>query len=425
MAGAARAVTPARVAFALAAALSACVATNASRDPPAPPPASSSPTPPSAPPAPPLVADAGTDAPVTAPVGVFRMRAKLVAAPGLTCLAGFQDLAALPSGGAWVAGHCGTRVRLDADGKVEDFSEPWQLTSVPVPGYGATIRCPETASFWGIWARSDHEAFAVSDGRCGTDPNLLWGRPLDRFDGTRWRLTKALPPAGPHEGIPEQLAGTTRELYTLVTGDEWHGPPQCALLRYARGSWGKPELTCPPPRTPRDRVMVLKSLAVAADGAVWVAGQIWHDGKATAGMLWSRDAGAKKWTETRVDDLELQSVSVGAGGSVWAAGTGLWRREAAGFVRVAPAGEPIASLWAESSTRAWLVRSGPQVFDGGRVLPVAIDPTQDSVTRIRGSGEHVWAISRGEVWRLERGSARGDVSRILVTRPIGSDYPEQ
>lgn len=352
------------------------------------------------------------------------MRVTVVAGSDLTCDPSFWDFDVLPSGTAWFAGGCGARLRADPRGKVDDFRAPWK--SVRFNAYGNVFAsCPGTATFWGIWARSETEAYVVGDTRCGTDPNSIWYRPLEKFDGARWQSTNVAFGAGPHEGIPWELSGNAHELYTLVEGDDWHGPPECGLYRFSKGKWGKAELSCPRPKQPTDRVMLLTSVDVTADGSLWVAGRVLANGQPQSGMVWSRRKAEAAWTETAVDDLALHSVSVAADGSVWAAGRSLWRRNDSSFERVTKAEQAVDAFWPESSKRVFLVRGGkPFVFIEGRELPIPIEASDDSLQRIHGSGKHVWAASRSQAWYLAAADATGAVATLTVNEPTSADYPK-
>lgn len=372
---------------------------------------------------PPVVASALPDAGVSH--GRFRLRMSLAAGPDLTCFPSVHDFDVLPNGQAWFAGSCGIRVRLDAAGKFDDFRVPWKL--VKFNAYGNVwAECPGTASFWGIWARSENEAFVVGDTRCGTDPNGIWYRPLEKFDGKNWSTTKVSFGKDPHDGIPWELAGNDTELYTLVEGDDWHGPPGCAVHRFGAGAWDKPELACPYPKKAEDRVMMLKNLAVAPDGTRWVVGVVYLDQKPKTGMVWTRGKGDKAWTEMEVDDLALLGVSVAVDGSVWLGGNSLWRKKGASFERLTTTTPQVGALFAQSSTRVWLARDGkPFVWIDGKELPVAIDAADDAIQRIDGAGEHVWASSPMQVWRLEKDTAAIPAVKLEITEPRTEHYPPE
>lgn len=314
-------------------------------------------------------------------------------------MAMLHELDVAPNGDAWVVGGCGLRFRVDANGKVDDFRVPPETTKFVFAGQKS--ECQGTAAFWGVYARSEHEAFVVGDTRCGLDPNTIWYRPLEKFDGKKWNATKVSFGKGAHEGLPWELEGNETVLYTLVEGDDWHGPPECAVHAFAKGAWGKAELECPLPKGPEDRVMVLKDLEVTADGTLWVAGQVLMHGQPTSGMLWKRVKGEKSWTEIPVDDIALSAVSVGTDGAVFAAGKSLWKLTGEKLERVSEGKEEIASLWVESGSRVWLVREGaPFVYLSDKEQLVELDAPRESLDRVHGSGKHVWAMSRSGVWQL-------------------------
>jgi hypothetical protein len=321
----------------------------------------------------------------------------------------------LPDGQAWFVGSCGLRFRVDASGKVDDFRAPSETTKFVFAGTPGT--CTGTAAFWGVFSRSAGEAYVVGDTRCGLDPNTIWYRPLEKFDGTKWRATKVAFGQGAHDGLPFELAGNDELLYTLVEGDDWHGPPECAVHRLVNGAWGKAALACPMPKGPTDRVMVLKNLDVTKEGTLWVAGTVFMNGKPTSGMVWTRAKGDKAWTEIRVDDTELSNVSASADGGVFVAGRSLWKLAAGKFELVSTGKDEIASLWAESRERVWLVRNSvPLVWSAGSERAVGVDPP-DSVSKIHGSGAHVWAMSMHQVWQLRADDARTTPTVLTITEP--------
>jgi hypothetical protein len=398
--------------------LFACVACSGRREatkleppPPSPVPAASTTVEPAA--------DAGAGADGGAPfanVGRFSPRASLAVGERVVCMAMLQELAVAPNGQAWVVGACGIRFRIDESGKVDDFRAPAEDTRFLFAGQKG--ECKSTASFWGVYARSDHEVWVVGDKRCGMDPNTIWYRPLDTFDGKKWSATKVSFGKGAHDGLPWELKGNDQVLYTLVEGDDWHGPPECAVHPFVNGAWGKAELECPQPKGPDDRVMELRDLEVTADGTLWVAGQVLLHGKPTSGMLWKRAKGEKTWTEIAIDDLVPLDVSVGSDGSVFAAGKSLWRRTGETFVRVSEGTTGIASLWVESAERVWLIREGsPFVYVAGKEQPVEVDSPVDSFDRVRGSGQHVWAISRSGVWQLRTGDEKTTPFSVKIDTP--------
>lgn len=381
------------------------------------------PAPPSSPPtvAPPVASatsenDAGTsDGGVLSDVGRFRPRVAIQLGAGVSCMAMLEALGVLPDGQAWFVGSCGLRFRVDATGKVDDSRAPSETTKFLFAGTPGT--CSGTAAFWGVFARSEREAYVVGDTRCGLDPNTIWYRPIETFDGKKFQKTKVSFGQGPHDGIPWELSGNGELLYTLVEGDDWHGPPECAVHRFVKGAWGKAELECPMPKGPNDRVMVLKNLDVTHEGTLWVAGAVLMDGKPTSGMVWTRAKGEKAWTEIAVDDTELSNVSASADGGVFVAGRSLWKLGAGKFELISDGKDEVGSLWAQSRERIWLVRNGvPLVWSAGSERRVAVDPP-DSVAKIHGSGAHVWAISMNQVWQLRQDDAATTPTVLTISEP--------
>jgi hypothetical protein len=372
--------------------------------------------------------DAGQPAPAPAPevegLGRFRLRIAISASPELVCLPGFTDADVLENGQVWLSGTCGIRVRVDAAGKLEDFRAPW--TTVKYIAH-ANVRgaCPATAAFWGLLARSESEVFVVGDTRCETDG--LWYRPLEKFDGKRWISTQTRFDKDPLGTFPSKLAGDERELYTLVEGDPWTGPPACSVHRLGKNGWSKAELSCPMPMRPQDRVLLLKGLDVARDGTLWVAGAVVRE-QVQSGMVWSRRKPRAAWTEISVEDPELHSVSVADDGSVWLAGNSLWRLDDSAFVRLTASGnQPIASVWAQNQSEAWITTTnGPRWFSGGRDVAVPIDPAEGPFDgRIDGAGKHIWVVSNLYAWRLERGDAPPAVHTLSITEPNRGHNPPE
>jgi hypothetical protein len=326
------------------------------------------------------------------------------------------ELDVLPNGDAWFVGGCGLRFRATANGKVDDFRAPPVGKKFSIAGQVGS--CTSTAAFWGVYARSPTEAYVVGDTRCGLDPNTIWYRPLETFDGKSWSTTRVAFGKGAHDGLPWELEGTEQMLYTLVEGDDWHGPPECGVFRFANGAWGKAELECPHPKKPDDRVMVLRDLEVDPSGNVWVAGHVALHGKPASGMLWLREHGKKQWNELPVDDVKLASVGVGADGSVFAGGKSLWQRRASAWERVSTDSDEIGSLWVQSAERVWLARgSRARVFSGGAEHDVEIVAPGEGIDRVHGAGEHVWAMSRSAAWKLDRDADSAKPVRVTIDSP--------
>lgn len=348
-------------------------------------------------------------------VGRFRPRVLLEVGDRVSCMAMLEELDVLPNGQAWVVGGCGIRFRVDSAG-VDDFRAPPKPFQFQVAGQ--TGNCVTTSAFWGVYARSDHEAYVVGDFRCGMDPNTIWYLPLEKFDGKKWASTKVPFGNGVHDGLPWELEGNDRLLYTLVEGDDWHGPPECALHPFSKGRWSKAELVCPMPKGPDDRVMVLRDLEVTADGTLWVAGSVLMHGQPTSGMLWKKSQADKAWTEIPIDDVALAGVSVGSDGAVFAVGKSLWKVTAGKAERASEGKAEVSSLWVQSAERVWLVRNGaPVVYMDGVERPVEIEASAESLERIHGSGEHVWAISQSRVWQLQNGGASAVPVSLRVDTP--------
>jgi hypothetical protein len=350
-------------------------------------------------------------------VGRFSVRVVVEPTDFSYCAGAIRGVDVLPSGTAWFVGGCGLRFRVDPEGHVNDFRAPLQTKSFNFGGVRGS--CEVTGFFTGVFARSAREVYVVGDIRGGQDPNAIWYRPMELFNGEKWSSTKVAFGKGAHEGFPWSLAGNGELLYTLVEGDDWHGPPECAVHRFNKGSWGKAELVCSQPKAPNDRVMKLKSIDVARDGTLWVVGTVLMNDNPTSGMVWTRPPEHTEWTEIPIDDVELSSVSVSANGAVYAAGSSVWKFEAGKFARVSGSEEAfVDSLWAESSERVWFIRRGkPFLLTGGIEVAVALDSEEEPLTGIHGYGSTVWATSAYQVWQLQTDQVSRPLTKVVLSAP--------
>lgn len=352
---------------------------------------------------------------------------------------GFTGVAATPSG-AFVVGACGVRLRIVGD-RVEATSTP--VVTMSMGGYGS---CRAHRMHWSVAASSDRAAALIATPRCGPDPNAVWPNELERFDGRRW-VRSTLKLGAPHDAdVFAVSASPDGQLWAIVSGDDWHGPPANAvvridgstirelrpaiapdLLRLIERAHADPASASALPNVvPYEHYAALAPVSVEE---VWVAGALRQfvarndEGRGepsqhVAGAIWHRAADGT-WSQRRVDDPELAAIAVGGDGTVVAGGGRIHRRSADGTwgeLDGAPS-HGITSVWVGGRDDVWLASAcadercrAPLVLhhDGTSLRRVALEPatTDASATPTAAlastPGGPVWLATATAVWRLDR-----------------------
>lgn len=380
------------------------------------------------------------------PVTTFAAVAPVAADDCWHLFPGFTAVAATPEG-AFVVGACGVRLRLVGT-RVEK-----QPTPVVNMSMGMMGSCRAHRMHWAISATSERAAALLASPRCGPDPSAVWANELERFDGTRWSTARVkLGASDPHESdaFDLSLAGDGA-LWLVVRGDDWHGPPDNAIVRVEGGRAIESRLAIAPelrrllaqvhadpaaasqlpPVVPYEHYA---ALAAVSRDEVWVAGGrkayvsgaatgVGEPARADGAVVWHLAPGGT-WHDHVVNDGGLTTVAVGADGTVVAAGTEVHRRSPTGaWETLAPAPESEAtSVWVGARDDVWVAFPcrregcvGATVLhhDGTSFQRVPLDappggplPDARSAHLASHPGGPVWLVTDVAVWRLERPGKR-------------------
>lgn len=332
--------------------------------------------------------------PIDETVGTFFIRAQLVdkigeeyACSPMTVL----DAAAVPNtqDEAWFVGTCGLRLRHRAGA----FS-----------GTVESGNCGPRVLF-GVWAYSAQEVYAHSGERIIVAPSGACGpwRPLERFDGRRWRTLGPPVASGPS-------AGSATALWLLP--DPLYEEPSFRIERFKAGRW---TIQANPP-TP-----VGYHDVGAHDGGLWVLG---GNSDEKHNLIAAHFDGAS-WVEHTIVNDDRPSgmqLTVAPDGTAWIAENAVWRATRTTLTKLdlPPSAELQGIALAKSSNEVWLnvqIESEEMVlrFDGERYTRLEVRGSPLELTTAQGvasiamlgtprtvlaHGEHTWLFAADLIWQL-------------------------
>ena len=336
-----------------------------------------------------------------AKLGRFRLRLRLRSdGVGPNCMPQITGLAALSNGEVWVAGACGLRARLTTTGFVDLTAAPRHIHHGAGP---SKWDCDGSGAYRAVAANSESDVYFSGTTQCALDPNGIFGRPIERFDGHAFRdllTTGAFGDA--RERSPDVLAVGAGHTYVLALGDDWRGPPMCAVYEL-HGARITEIRRCPEVLLHPITAEVLTALGVDAAGGLWVSGRRYppNDGASTPLLLhwhdarWTEEGPADSGTLTRSADGTLwlfgsQAWSLAPSGKAWEASPLAVPKDAKGFAVVGP-----KDLWIAGDT-------GILHYDGLTLtrVPSEVVEGSEGVLLVSASGGRVWASDGLRVWQL-------------------------
>jgi hypothetical protein len=328
----------------------------------------------------------------------LRLRAE---PPGEECFASISGVAPLSVTEAWVVGACALRGRLTPTGFV-DLHPAAQKIHQRVDLLSSD--CDGVAYYHSVVARSAQEAYVAGDTRCGLDPNGIWLRPLERFDGRGFRDLRGPTPFkdARAQWIAQMVLGKS-SLYLLAAGDEWTGPPQCGVYEL-RGERTTLLRACkqPDPRGDHSNE-IFSSLGIDANGDLWISAQRrlpdMPDGAPGIPLLLHRQGA--RWLEA--EPAEHGLLRSDARGELWLFAANAWRLTPEGWQKsplALPADLRDAAVVAANDF--WLTTAQTVLhYDGDALRPVAVDElAPDSALHVHARDGGVWLSAERQVWEL-------------------------
>jgi len=322
---------------------------------------------------------------------------------GPDCVPLVAGVSPLPNGDAWVAGSCGLRGRLTPSGFVDLAAATRRIREKT----GALkFDCDGSAFYTAVAARSANDVFLGGQTRCGLDPNGIWPRPVERFDGQQFHELRAGATVDdPRQRAPSLFAIDPRSAYFLALGDDSGGSPECAVyeLEPTRTTLLRACLT-PKLDRPSSSERFL-SIGLDRDGTLWVSGQRFSSNAAHGGGIpfmlhWA----GGHWLEGGPPDSGI--LTRAADGKLWLFGKQPWALASDGWrTRSVPIPVGAADYAVGDENDVWFAtESGVQHFDGRFLKRVPFDspPTSSSISQIELSAGHLWANSAFFVWELRR-----------------------
>ncbi|HMJ10576.1 MAG TPA: hypothetical protein VK524_04170 [Polyangiaceae bacterium] len=357
------------------------------------------------------VAGASVSVPEDASLGRFVLRLEIIPSDDddFECVPFISDLAGLADGEAWVVGSCGLRGRLTETGFV-DLAAAWEKKGRTFANQ--KYSCPAHAAYFAALARSPRDVYAVGDTRCGLDPNSIWFRAPERFDGRAWHSLAhqgarmvpdvlAAAAAGPVYGLTDRSRDEVRTApsacaITVLSAGQSRVLRQCRAARHSTdGSSGEAEH--------------FVSIGVSVSGALWVSGErvTWNgSAERSARLLLRHEKGL--WTEQPFDDMG--EIVRAASGELWLIGAAAWQEHEGAWRKVSLQADlhEASDVCVKSPNDIWWL--GPNDtwhFDGENTRRVKSESPDDrsSVMRLEMAGPNLYASSQFKVWQLVSPSA--------------------
>jgi hypothetical protein len=306
---------------------------------------------------------------------------------------------------AWVVGACALRGRLTSTGFVDLHPAARKIHQrLDLLSWD----CDGVAYYHSVVARSEQEAYVAGDTRCGLDPNGIWLRPLERFDGRGFRDVRGPAPFkdAREQSIAQMLLGKS-SLYLLAAGDEWTGPPLCGVYEL------KAERTTllrackqPDPRGDRSNE-IFSSLGIDAHGELWISAQRllpgMPDGAPGIPLLLHR-RGAR-WLEE--EPAERGLLRSDAHGELWLFAASAWRLTTGGWQK-SPLALPrdVRDAAVVAANDIWLTTAQTVLhYDGDGLRPIPVDELEpDAALHVRTRDGGVWLNAERQVWELRSAS---------------------
>jgi len=314
---------------------------------------------------------------------------------------GLAPVAALPNGEAWLAGACGLRARVTPSTVVE-YTAPRRKIHSDIGGM--KLDCDGQASYATVAATSATVAYFAGSTRCGLDPNGIFARPIEYFDGQKFRdLPGGVLAKDARQQAPDQLRLGASQSYVLARGDDSLGLHECGVYGLSQGRLSLLR-ACKPPE-PGGTSETFSSLGIDPAGGVWVAAHRFAadagEGPGTPFLL--HIDGLKSREEGPADSGVLTQAS---DRTLWLFGKKAWRLTPQGWQ---PSPMPIPSdahdFAVNNDQDVWLAtEQGVLHFDGTALSRVPFAPPDEnaSTTNITINGGHVWANDNLNVWELLR-----------------------
>jgi len=309
----------------------------------------------------------------------------------------------VPDGEAWVAGSCGLRGRLTPSGFVDLSAPPRRIRQ----NTGAQKwDCQGTAFYSSLAASSTNDAYFSGQTRCGLDPNGIWARPIEHYDGKQFHDLPSGPAfSDPHRRSPDVLLLDSERIkaYVLALGDDSHGAPECGVYELSQGRLALlRSCKVPRPDGPGASERFL-SIAIDGSGEPWVSGRRFAEGAAEGdGTPFLLHLKGGQWRDEGAPDSGVLTRS--ADGTLWLFGSKAWLLLADGWHRSdVPVPSGAADFAVESASDVWIAtENGLLHFDGAKLSRTPFDspPPSTAISQVRISGRHIWASSAFFVWEL-------------------------
>jgi len=325
---------------------------------------------------------------------------------------GIGDVAPVGQGNAWIVGDCGMRGRLTQQGFI-DMTAPAMRMPVPQMLGGGT--CSGVARYSSILALSETAVHVSGFTHCNLDGNLMWPRPVEVFDGTKFRFAPGGWPFTVRHGRSADVLRAGKESIFALALDvsPRPGPPDCAVYEFKRSMWSLLRACQLPPIDHPGPSDYFTSMGVDTEGRLWISAEGFAgDGGPSVPFLLKLEQG--RWHEVPISDSGL--LLNGADGSLWLYGHALWHFEGDTWKPIS-VGLP-ADTTEIAVVRAddyWAIANDQVVhYDGNRWVRVAIEDEADhrGLGLIRATFTQVWVTSPRDIWQL----AKPDQPRVAVAR---------
>ncbi len=365
-------------------------------------------------------------APLTPSLGQLLPRLELLVKDGVDfdCVPLIADVAGLANGDAWVVGSCGLRGRLTASA-FDNQSASWATRRFQFAGERHS--CPGYVFYYSAVPQGPAAVFAAGDTRCGLDPNTIWFRQPEYFDGRAWRTLS-------HRGqrvVPSSLsAAATGPVYGLVSDEDLDAPDpiasHCAITRAVAGQSSvfracrKPPGQVEPGTRQAERFV---SLVVTSDGTLWVSGEyVELSGQGERRKPYLLRYQRARWTEHPFED---SGALIRAGdGSAWLFGSSVWHESDGNWQRVSLNVDlkDARDIQVRSERDLYFIGPAGDVFhfDGQKVARIAlVEPDErSSPAKLEAAGEVLLVSSQFKVWQLVRAGTAAP-PKVVLEQGIG------
>jgi len=353
-----------------------------------------------------------SELPDTAMLGTFRLRYQIVEAQQASCLPSIEDVGPVGQDQAWIIGDCGMRGRLTQQGFIEMTAPAMRM---PVPQILGGGTCPGVAWYSSLLALSETEVHVSGLTHCRLDGNLMWPRPVEVFEGEKFRfMSGGWPFAARHDRSPDVIRAGKDSIFALALGKgPGPGPPDCAVYEFKRSGWSLLRACQMGPINRPGISDYFTSMGVDTEGRLWISAEGFaEDGGPSAPVLLKREQ--ERWYEVPIGDSGL--LLSGADGSLWLHGHALWHLQGDTW-KSTSLGFPgdLTEIAVVRADDYWAIANDQVVhYDGHNWVRVAMEDDADhrGLGLIRATFTQVWVTSPRDIWQL----AKPDQPRVAVAR---------